>query len=427
MLIYRILFLPLFILMLPHYGIRMWKRGGYAKDFKYRLGFWPAIKKSGKKRVWLQSVSVGEVKAADSLINHFTADARFEVVLTTTSSTGYALAKELYANKILSVGLFPWDFWLFSVLAWKRICPDVIILMEGELWPEHLHQAHIRHVPVYLVNARLSDRTFTRYLRFKAISRVIFSRVTKILASSNESFDRFVELGVNSGKLLASGNLKFDCDFPQIDASVKVALKAELGFSSESLVLLGSSTWSNEEEWLVKCFEEVRKKTERDWRLLLVPRHAERRVEIATMLRDSKLRWHQRSRGPSPKQVDICLADTTGELTKLTSISDLVFIGKSLLGNRGGQSPLDAAAYGIPMVYGNNMANFRTICQSLESIRGAVQAADEIAAWKAIVELAMDEHRRAHLSKILFRWRAQNRGAAECVYRLIVGDCCDAK
>jgi 3-deoxy-D-manno-octulosonic-acid transferase len=427
MLIYRILFIPLFLLMLPHYGMRMWRRGGYAKDFKYRLGFWPVMEKFDKKRIWIQSVSVGEVKAACSLIDRFTADGRFEVILTTTSSTGYALAKELYASKILFVGLFPWDFYPFSALAWKRICPDIALLMEGELWPEHLHQAHIRRVPVYLINARLSDRTFARYLRFKSVSRAIFSRVTKILTSSNETFDRFVKLGVDGSKLSASGNIKFDCDYPRIDTSAKVALKFELGFSGESLILLGSATWHGEEEWLVRCFGEIRKKTERDWRLLLVPRHAERRAEIAAMLRSSGLRWHQRSRGHPSAQVDVCLADTTGELVKLTGISDLIFIGKSLFESKGGQSPLDAAAYGVPMVYGNNMANFRDICHSLELAGGAVKATDGAAAQEAIVELAMDARRRASLSEILCRWRAQNRGAAECAYRLIVGDCCGAK
>jgi 3-deoxy-D-manno-octulosonic-acid transferase len=385
------------------------------------------MKKSDKKRIWLQAVSVGEVKAVGSLIDRFIADGRFEIVLTATSSTGYTLAKELYGNKILFVGLFPWDFCIFSMLAWKRIWPDVAILMESELWPEHMHQARVRHVPVYLVNARLSDKSFARYSKFKALSRAIFSQITKILASSEGDFSRFIALGVDERKLSVSGNIKFDCALPQIDPFSKNKLKIELGFSEKSSILLGSSTWLGEEEWLIKCFDAIRKKAEQDWRLLLVPRHAERREEIVFCLKKSKFSWHQRSCGPVSKQIDICFADTTGELAQLTDISDLVFIGKSLLGNSGGQSPLDAAAYGVPMVYGDSMTNFRAICQSLESAGGAVKAGDTASAQDALVELALNEHKRAHLSKILSGWYAKNRGATEHTYRAIVEDFFDAK
>ena len=166
----------------------------------------------------------------------------------------------------------------------------------------------------------------------------------------------------------------------------------------------------------------IRKKAGWNWRLLIVPRHAERRAEIVLSLKNSEFCWHQRSHGLAEAQVDICFADTTGELARLTSVADLVFIGKSLLGNSGGQSPLDAAAYGVPMVYGDNMTNFRAICQSLELAGGAVKAGDAAAAQSALVELARDGQRRGKLSKILTDWYVQNRGAAEYTYRAIVED-----
>lgn len=408
--------------MLPYYGMRMWRRGGYGRDFRYRLGLYPSLKKSEKKRIWLQAVSVGEVKAAESLIDRFITDGRFEVVLTTTSSTGYSLARDLYSRKILLVGLFPWDFCLFSMLAWRRICPDIVVLMEGELWPEHIHQASMRHVPIYLVNGRLSDKTFARYLKFSVLSRKIFSQITKILAQSKDVFNRFIELGIDKQKISVSGNLKFDCTFPQMDLLSKKKLKAKLGFSEDSLILLGSSTWPGEEEWLVECFREIRRQTQKDWRLLLVPRHAERRGEIVSCLKKSKFRWHQRSLGAAANQVDICLGDTTGELVWLTGTSDLAFVGKSLLGNSGGQSPLDAAAYGVPIVYGDSMTNFRTICQSLESAGGAMKAADGESAQKILIELACDGDKRANLARVLSDWYTQNRGATEYTYRTIIGD-----
>jgi 3-deoxy-D-manno-octulosonic-acid transferase len=400
----------------------MWKRGGYRKNLKYRFGLCPKIEKSTKKRIWIQAVSVGEVKAVGQLIDRFIADGRFEVVLTTTSSTGYAIAEKLYADKVLFLGLFPWDFFPFSSLAWKRISPDIIILVEAEIWPEHLHQAHRRGVPVYLVNARMSDLSFARYSRCKVIFRMLFSRITKILAQSSDAFNRFTKLGVDKNRIVISENIKFDYDLPEIDAASKNKLKLELGFSEDSFVLLGSSTWPGEEELLIKCLLAARKKTKQDWRLLLVPRHAERRSEIIEYLKKSKFSWHQRSLGMAPKRTDICLADTTGELAQLTGAADLAFIGKSLFDNDGGQSPLEAAAYGVPIVYGNRMTNFRAVCESLESIGGAIVTEDAASTQNALLTLASDTRRRTRLSKILSEWYHGNRGATEYTYRTIIGD-----
>ena len=155
--IYRVLFLPLLLVTLPYYLRRMLKRGGYARDFHHRLGFLDRVpaKTAGVKRIWIQAVSVGELLAAAPLLESLQGDAGIEVVLTTTTSTGYTLARERYNDLAAALGVFPLDFWPCSSLAWRRVDPDLVILLEGELWPEHLHQARVRDVPVLLVNARL--------------------------------------------------------------------------------------------------------------------------------------------------------------------------------------------------------------------------------------------------------------------------------
>lgn len=425
--LYRILFLPIFILLMPYYGYRMWKRGGYMIDFKYRLGWLPIIPKGKKTRIWLQAVSVGEVKAIEKLIDCFGQDGHFEIFLTTTSSTGYFLAKQLYGKKVTFVGLFPWDFWLFSFLAWERIQPDVVLLMEGELWPEHLQQAKNRNVPVFLVNARLSDRTYNFYLKNPGIAKWVFSMLKKICACSETNNRRFLDIGIGREKLQLTGNLKFDIDVPNITEEELINLKTELGFPVDANIILGSSTWPGEESVLIQCLRTIRRSSAEKWHLLLVPRHAERRHEILSILESSEFSWHQRSLGRAKNIVDICFVDTTGELSHLTSVANIVFIGKSLLKNRGGQSPLDAAAHGIPMVYGPYMSNFVSICQSIEALGGAIKVVDDVQAIQSIATLASDQQKRMQLEKVLKLWYKSNCGASELTYKIIAEDIADDK
>jgi 3-deoxy-D-manno-octulosonic-acid transferase len=143
---YRILFLPVLLVLLPYYALRMWRRGGYRHDFHHRFGLIdrPPPKRPGVKRVWIQAVSVGEAQALGPLLARLRARPDTEIVLTTTTSTGYQILRDKYAANVLKVGIFPLDFWPFSRNAWRRLEPDLAILMEAELWPEHLHQAQMR-------------------------------------------------------------------------------------------------------------------------------------------------------------------------------------------------------------------------------------------------------------------------------------------
>jgi 3-deoxy-D-manno-octulosonic-acid transferase len=160
--VYRILFLPALICSLPYHLWRMWRRGGYRHDFHHRFGLVdrPPPKAPGVKRIWIQAVSVGEAQALGPLLARLREQPNLEIILTTTTSTAYQIIREKYARDVQKVGVFPLDFWPFSRSAWRRLEPDLAVLMEGELWPEHLHQAHARKVPVALINARMSNRSY---------------------------------------------------------------------------------------------------------------------------------------------------------------------------------------------------------------------------------------------------------------------------
>jgi 3-deoxy-D-manno-octulosonic-acid transferase len=398
----------------------MWRRGGYAKDFKFRFGMFKKLpkRKIGKRRLWIQAVSVGEIKAIGKLIDLLSDSGLYEIVLTTTTSTAYELARKLYASKTIFIGLFPFDFWPFSRLAWNRIFPHVAILMESEIWPEHIWQASMREIPVILINARISDKTLPRYKFFKNFAAPILEKISYVLSSDQISADRCRELGIPHHRIRISGNIKFDNEVKKLSEDEESKLRDALGFWKGDPILLGSSTWPGEEDMLLRALKKC-KTIDKRWKLLLVPRHSERRDKIAGILQASKFKWHQRSNGDAPGEVDICLADTTGELQTLTSIATIAFIGKSLSPNDGGQSPLDAACCGVPILYGNRMSNFLDICLSLERSKCVVKVRDAATAISAIAVLARDDIRRQNFSKNLKEWHKNNCGASEFTHKKI--------
>lgn len=421
--IYRILFIPILLVCLPYYLQRMFKRGGYRKDFQHRFGLIRRIplKKKGVHRIWLQAVSVGEVLAIGPLVKKLTDDEHLEIILTTTTSTAYRLALKTYqsAKPKVTVAVFPLDFWPFSAAAWNRIQPDLAVLMESELWPEHLHQARKRHVPISLINGRISDRSFRRYRRVKIMSRHLLRQLENILCTSSQDKERFIALGAQSQATRHIGSLKFDVEVePRLTPEALSKLKHKLGFyssegSSDPLVILGSSTWPGEEKVMLEAFEAALE-AGIDCRLLIVPRHAERRGELEALLKTQPRSWHLRSRSKKvPQPVMIHLADTTGDLKMLTQAADIAFIGKSLPPNNGGQTPIEAAAMGIPLIYGPNMNNFRQICQSLEEANAAKKIHTSQELKDRLIQLLKAPEERHALSIAARQWHQQNQGATE--------------
>ncbi|MEC7288107.1 MAG: glycosyltransferase N-terminal domain-containing protein, partial [Verrucomicrobiota bacterium] len=283
---YRLIFIPLLLFSLPYYLLRMCRRRGYAKDFSHRFGCFTHLPASKPEiqRIWLQAVSVGEVLAIAPLINALQDRGDIEIVLTTTTSTAYAQARKRYTSTVLSVGIFPIDFWLFSRLAWQRIQPDVIILTESELWPEHLHRAKCMGVPTFLINARLSDRSYARYKKLRPLAKRLLLKIEHIFAASDTDQKRFLKLGSEPYRTTCTGNIKFDVAVPSpLSDAHKIALKTALGFDQNDLILLGSSTWPGEEESLIKIHQSLLENGT-SCSLLIVPRHAERGREIAETL-----------------------------------------------------------------------------------------------------------------------------------------------
>jgi len=440
--IYRFLYPFALLVGAPFYLRRMWRRGGYSQGFAQRFGCVPPLpdkritqepetaarllaqSSARRRRLWLQAVSVGELLAVAPLLEAWAREGH-EVYLTTTTSTGYRLAHERYAALTIGIGYLPLDWWLFSRNAWATVQPDVALLMEGERWPEHIAQAARRGVPVVCLNARLSDRSFSRMLRVRWAVEPLLGGITQVLACSEEDAQRFRTLGFATEQVETTGNIKLDVAVPMLGAEEWAQLRGELGLSSAEsgeLVLMGASTWPGEEAALIETLKRVRE-AGIACSLLLVPRHAERRGELIALLCDSGLSYrirsewlrdrHLRSRENHLEAVAISLADTTGELQRLLQVADLVFVGKSLSPHTEGQTPVESAILGRPILFGPGMGNFRQIARELVDC-GAAQVVDDAQALTAqVCELLRNSGRRTAMGSAGRAWHVRNVGAVE--------------
>ena len=187
--LYRVLFFPALALVSPYYLLRMKRRGGYRRHFLHRFGAVDHMREKtpGIRRIWLQAVSVGEMLAIAPLRDAFKKDPTVEVYLTTTTSTGFKLAVDRYREMTIGLGYFPLDWWLFSWRAWQLIQPDLVILTEGERWPEHTQQARRRGVPVLCINARLSDKSYRRMRALPWTVNAMLGGITKSPSELNRT------------------------------------------------------------------------------------------------------------------------------------------------------------------------------------------------------------------------------------------------
>ncbi len=424
--LYRILIPFILVLALPFQIRKMWRRGGYRDHFGMRFGSgWrlPSKTKEGQ-RIWIQAVSVGEVNATLLLVNQMAAVApSAELVITTTTSTGFARLRAIQPPNVVAIGYFPIDWWPFTRRAFSAINPDKVVLFEGEVWPEFLHEAKRRRVATFLINARLSDRSFRRWRRFRFLATGVFGKIDQILATSPEDADRFrVILPRHRPAPTVTGNIK--CDLPPRPPDPPEVLRSigtELGILDPDTshlppVLFGVSTWPGEESLLIDVFSHLLP-TIPDLRLVLCPRHAERRNEILQILRHAPFSFHFKTGfGPNKEQeasassATIGILDTTGDLSRCLAIATIAVVGKSFPPNQGGQSPLDPAQHAVPTVFGPAMSNFRSIAASMVESGAAIRTDPEHLP-SVLQELLSDPAARSRKSQNTQRWLNANRGA----------------
>ena len=395
--------------------------------FCQRFGRFPKLGAvaNGRKRLWIHAVSLGEVQALRTIVERLLADCRYDVVHTSTSSSGLAVARKLYGDRA-TILAFPIDIWPFSRNAWKCIEPDILIHADGELWPEHLHQARIRSVPVIVANCRLSERSFRRHARFRFLSDEIWHAVTDIFPDGPTTVEHLRLLSVDERKIHRHGNIK--CDRVPLDPPSREErgrMLEELGLAAfsadgeEAPVLVGCSTWPGEEEFLLDVFELLRAKNP-SWRLLLVPRHCERRDELKKLLERRKISFHMRSSGVAQSpNVAVAVLDSIGELQRFMAVGTMAFLGKTLPPNCGAQSPLDAIAAAVPLVVGPAIGNFCDIIDELLRENAVLlgRSGDEVS--KLLLDLADSPDKRHNMARAATDWLSRSGGTADRICKRI--------
>ena len=363
---YSLALFAVLVLGSPFWLVRMATSGKYREGLFERLGAVPrrvtAALTGDKPVVWAHAVSVGEVLAVSRLIERLRASGCV-VLVSTTTRTGQRLARERFGSQ--NVFYFPLDFaWI--VRRYLRVLrPRLLVLAETEFWPNLLAECRAANLPVAVVNARISDRSYPRYFRLRFLWRRILSGVTLALAQSEQDEERLKSIGVPAERVHLGGNLKYDVVATQ-EAAVTGRLRKEL--PADARLLVCGSTLEGEEEALLEAWPSL-VSAEPRLRMILAPRHPERFPAVARLLDRTPVSWVRRSEWV--KSADhglppgtILLLDSIGELASVYSLASVAFVGGSLVA-AGGHNPLEPAQFGVPVVMGPNYENFRAIVERL--------------------------------------------------------------
>tara|TARA_B100001989_G_scaffold252794_1_gene236240 strand:+ start:1595 stop:2914 length:1320 start_codon:yes stop_codon:yes gene_type:complete len=419
--IYRLVFVPAFLVLFPLHLPRLIKRGRFLTTVRQRFGFYGALfvkAREKKKSLWIQVVSVGEAQAASPLIQSLNNRRDCLLFITTTTSTAHTVLNQRFGHcSGIWIGYFPFDFFPFVANAWRSIQPDLVVLFESELWPELMHRARSSGVPVWLINARHSDKTIQWFIQFPMIARWLYGYISKALFVSRGQLERLKALSICPAEASAIGQLKFDVSLPCINQDDRQVLLSSMGFHNvqpETCIIIGASTWAGEEKILLEALQSLIDDG-CDVRLILVPRHADRGHDIATEVASKGLSYTLRSQPVSSTGVIVHIADTTGEMQMLCQCAHMGLIGKSFAPHIGGQNPLELVAAGVPMVYGPSMSNFRDVCNDLEAENLSRCCLSRDEAKQSIVSLVKDASVRQKLSYRLQQWLVARKGVLSLV------------
>jgi 3-deoxy-D-manno-octulosonic-acid transferase len=353
-----------------------------------------------RPRAWFHGVSVGEIHLLRQVVAAFRKrHPDWECVISATTDTGLDEAHRCFTNDDCKVIVWPLDFSWAVKRALNIVKPRLLVLAEGELWPNMLRAAKARRIPIAVINGRLSPKSARRYQRLGTFARPMFQSVDLFAVQTDEYAESIKSLGVMATKVAVTGSVKYDgltCD----RANAKTAALARL-FAVEpgDLVWVSGSTQAPEEKISLSIWRQARKRYPH-LRLILVPRQKDRFDEVADLVKRmgcSLVRRSNLADKPLTDRNAVILVDTIGELSAVWGLADVAFVGGSLDGKRGGQNMLEPAAYGSAVIFGPHVWNFRDAAGRLVNEGGAVQVADAAALEGAVLELLADVRKRKQL------------------------------
>lgn len=425
--LYRIVTAAGMFLLAPYYALRGWRRGEPSRALRERLGSLPrdiTLRAAASApsegvapgAIWIHAVSVGEVLAAQPLLEGLKRRCPGRAVLvSTTTETGQRLARERLESAD-GIFYFPLD-WVVPVRrALRAIRPALVIVMETEIWPNFVHEARRRRVPVIFANARISEKSFARFKRWKFLVGEFFAQILRdaelFLAQTPEDAARLGEMGAPEGRVEVTGNLKYDAEPPRI-SRLGVWLEGQIRRQERWPVLVAGSVVADEEEAVLAAYDIV----QRQWRralLILAPRKPERFDAAASIAVSDGWNVVRRSHldlsAWLDENVEVLLLDSIGELSGLYLLADAVFVGGSLV-PAGGHNILEPAWFSRPPVFGPSMENFRDMASQFLAAQAGVQVRSGEQLGKVWVQLIENDALRERMGRAARSLSERNRGA----------------
>jgi len=400
------------LVSLPYWLFQIAGHGKYRKGLAERLGRAPLRLQLPGVHVpviWVHAVSVGEVLAVAGLVEELQRRLpQYRIFISTTTDTGQALARKRFGEA--SVFYFPMDF-AFAIRPYlKALRPKLVVIAETEFWPNFLRLAHGRGARVAVVNARISDRSWPSYRRFRGLLRKVLTNVDLFLAQTEEDAARLRDIGASAERVRVAGNLKFDIPAPAASEIVE-RVQRVIAESGAGPVLVCGSTVDGEEPLLLKAFENLLVRHPRAV-MILAPRHPERFPAVAALLEQLSIRFWRRSVWNGAElSGGVLLLDTIGELAALYAVADVAFVGGSLV-PRGGHNIIEPAQYGVATVVGNHTENFRDIVSLFQS-RDAVRVVGPAELPLVLMELLANDGERMALGRRAAETMRSQLGATE--------------
>lgn len=382
--LYNLALLAVLVAGIPWWLWKVATTHKYREGLGERLGL-VRVQTDGRPTIWLHAVSVGEVLAVSRLVGELDrAFPEFRLLISTTTKTGQDLARERFGPE--RVFYCPLDLPWATRAYLNALKPRLLILAETEFWPNLLSGCYRREIPVAVVNARISDRSWPRYQSLKGLWRPFLSRLERVLAQSGVDAERLRALGCVAERVSVAGNLKFDVR-AAVEAEATRKLKA--GAEGARFVVAGS-TLEGEEAALLEAWPSLLA-GDKNLVMVMAPRHPERFGAVAALLNQSGVDWVRRSEWKSEETLhagQVVLLDTIGELASVYSLAAVAFVGGSLVA-AGGHNPLEPAQFGAPIVMGPHYANFRAITEDLRT-HDALRITEKDELAKTLMELLSD-------------------------------------